>query len=121
MLSGLGLDPNTTIKRLGDGFYEQHLILAQLAQLTGHRYLEGFSGDLAQYQTLMDAGKTFALQYHLTPGIALTDAQMAQLTSDIVWLVHQTVTLPDGSTEQVLVPQVYVRVRPGRHRRLRAH
>jgi large exoprotein involved in heme utilization and adhesion len=38
---------------------------------------------------------------------------MAQLTSDIVWLVEQTVTLPDGSTQQALVPQVYVRVRPG--------
>jgi filamentous hemagglutinin len=38
---------------------------------------------------------------------------MAQLTSDIVWLVEQTVTLPDGTTQQVLVPQVYVRVQPG--------
>ncbi|WP_157730977.1 DUF637 domain-containing protein [Variovorax sp. HW608] len=38
---------------------------------------------------------------------------MAQLTSDIVWMVSQTVTLPDGSTQQVLVPQVYVRVQPG--------
>ncbi len=38
---------------------------------------------------------------------------MAQLTSDIVWLVEQTVTLPDGSTQRVLVPQVYVRVQPG--------
>jgi filamentous hemagglutinin len=32
------------------------------------------------------------------PGVALTEAQMAQLTSDIVWLVEQTVTLADGST-----------------------
>ncbi len=35
------------------------------------------------------------------------------LTSDMVWLVQQTVTLPDGSQQAVLVPQVYVRVRPG--------
>ncbi|WP_157730975.1 hypothetical protein [Variovorax sp. HW608] len=54
----------------------------------------------------MDAGATFAKEYHLTPGIALTPEQMAQLTSDIVWMVSQTVTLPDGSTQQVLVPQV---------------
>uniref|UniRef100_UPI001B801E12 hemagglutinin repeat-containing protein n=1 Tax=Xenophilus azovorans TaxID=151755 RepID=UPI001B801E12 len=52
-------------------------------------------------------------QYGLKVGVALTAEQMAQLTSDIVWLVEQTVTLPDGSTRQVLVPQVYVRVRPG--------
>lgn len=38
--------------------------------------------------------------------IALTAAQMAQLTSDIVWLVEQTVTLADGSTERVLVLEV---------------
>ncbi|CAN7526901.1 DUF637 domain-containing protein [Variovorax sp. LjRoot178] len=31
----------------------------------------------------------------------------------IVWLVEQEVTLADGSTQKVLVPQVYVRVREG--------
>jgi filamentous hemagglutinin len=34
-------------------------------------------------------------------------------TSDIVWLVEQTVTLPDGSKQNVLVPQLYVKVQPG--------
>jgi hypothetical protein len=61
----------------------------------------------------MNAGATFALQYGLRPGIALSAAQMAQLTSDIVWLVEQTVILADGSSQRVLVPQVYVRVKPG--------
>ncbi|MBZ8945115.1 hemagglutinin repeat-containing protein, partial [Escherichia coli] len=32
---------------------------------------------------------------------------------DIVWLVNTTVTLPDGSTQTVQVPQVYARVKPG--------
>ncbi len=49
----------------------------------------------------------------LRPGIALTAEQMAQLTSDIVWLVEQTITLADGSTTTALVPQVYLRVQPG--------
>ncbi|MBD9665678.1 filamentous hemagglutinin N-terminal domain-containing protein [Variovorax sp. VRV01] len=113
LLSNLGLDPNNTLKRLGDGFYEQRLVREQVAQLTGFRYLDGFESDEAQYTALMNAGATFAKQYGLRPGIALTDAQMAQLTSDIVWLVEQTVTLPDGSTQRVLVPQVYVRVKEG--------
>ncbi|WP_250205159.1 hypothetical protein, partial [Escherichia coli] len=39
--------------------------------------------------------------------------QMALLTGDIVWLVNTTVTLPDGSTQTVQVPQVYARVKPG--------
>ncbi|SOD25343.1 filamentous hemagglutinin [Variovorax sp. YR752] len=113
LLSNLGLDPNNILKRLGDGFYEQKLIREQVAQLTGYRYLDGFNNDEDQYAALMNAGATFAKQYGLRPGVALSAAQMAQLTSDIVWLVEQTVTLPDGSTQKVLVPQVYVRVLPG--------
>ncbi|CAN7367595.1 two-partner secretion domain-containing protein [Variovorax paradoxus] len=113
LLNNLGQDPNNTLKRLGDGYYEQRLIREQVAQLTGYRYLDGYDSDEAQYTALMDAGLTFARQYGLRPGIALSDAQMAQLTSDIVWLVDQTVTLPDGSSQRVLVPQVYVRVKNG--------
>ncbi|WP_418117013.1 hemagglutinin repeat-containing protein [Variovorax sp. 350MFTsu5.1] len=113
LLNNLGLDPNNTLKRMGDGYYEQRLVREQVAQLTGYRYLDGYDSDEKQYAALMDAGATFARQYGLRPGIALTDAQMAQLTSDIVWLVEQTVTLPDGSTQRVLVPQVYVRVKNG--------
>ena len=113
LLNNLGQDPNNTLKRLGDGYYEQRLIREQVAQLTGQRYLDGYDSDDKQYAALMDAGVTFAQQYGLRPGIALTDAQMAQLTSDIVWLVEQAVTLPDGSSQRVLVPQVYVRVKNG--------
>jgi len=113
LLNNLGLDPNNTLKRLGDGFYEERLIREQVAQLTGYRYLDGFTSDDAQYSALMNAGAAFAQQYGLRVGVALTAAQMSQLTSDIVWLVEQTVTLPDGSTQRVLVPQVYVRVKPG--------
>lgn len=113
LLSGLGLDPNNTLKRLGDGFYEQKLIREQVAQLTGYRYLGGYYSDEEQYTALMNNGATFAGQYGLRPGIGLSEAQMAQLTSDIVWLVEQTVTLPDGSTRNVLAPQLYARLRPG--------
>jgi filamentous hemagglutinin len=33
---------------------------------------------------------------------------VSQLTSDIVWLESQTVSLPDGSVQTVLVPKVYL-------------
>jgi len=113
MLSQLSLDPASTQKRLGDGFYEQKLVREQLAQLTGRRFLTGYSDDEAQYQALMTAGVTVAQAWNLTPGIALTDAQVAQLTSDIVWLVEKEVAQPDGSRIKVLVPQVYVRLQDG--------
>ncbi|SDK95510.1 filamentous hemagglutinin [Franzmannia pantelleriensis] len=113
MLNALKSDPSTTHKRLGDGFYEQRVVNEQIMQLTGQRYLAGHGNDDDQYRALMNAGITFAEQHGLRPGVALTAEQMAQLTSDIVWLVEQTVTLDDGSTVEVLVPQVYVRVREG--------
>jgi filamentous hemagglutinin len=113
LLSALQIDPAATQKRLGDGFYEQRLVREQLAQLTGHRFLGDYTSDDEQYRALMTDGATFAAAHQLRPGIALTDAQIAQLTSDIVWLVEKEVKLPSGQTTKALVPQVYVMVRPG--------
>ncbi|RQO36238.1 hypothetical protein DBR37_07905 [Herminiimonas sp. KBW02] len=113
MLQELSTDPNTIQKRLGDGFYEQMLIREQVAELTGRRFLDGYASDEAQYQALMQAGTAYAKQWELVPGVSLTPAQMAALTSDIVWLVAQEVVLPDGTITTALVPQVYVVPRPG--------
>jgi filamentous hemagglutinin len=112
-LGALAIDPATVQKRLGDGFYEQRLISEQVAQLTGQRFLANYSSDEQEYRALMDAGITYAKTYNLRPGLALSAAQMAQLTADIVWLVEQEVTLADGSRQKALVPQVYVRVKEG--------
>ncbi|MDX1251985.1 MAG: hemagglutinin repeat-containing protein [Gammaproteobacteria bacterium] len=105
----LNLDPERHLKRYGDGFYEQQLVNGQILALTSQRYLTGYRDSEQQYQALMEAGVAFARDYQLTPGVALTGEQMAILTTDIVWLTTRTVTLPDGSTTQVLVPQVYLR------------
>jgi len=83
MLQALSLDPAAMQKRLGDGFYEQRLVNEQVAQLTGQRFLAGYSNEEAQYKALMDAGTTFAQQYQLRPGVSLSARQMAQLTSDM--------------------------------------
>ncbi|WP_309136579.1 hemagglutinin repeat-containing protein [Cupriavidus plantarum] len=56
----------------------------------------------------MNNGVTYAKAFDLTPGIGLTDEQMRQLTTDMVWMVSQDVTLPDGTTQSVLVPKVYL-------------
>lgn len=109
MMQQLSFDPATTQKRLGDGFYEQRLVREQIAQLTGRRFLDGHATDEAQYQALMTSALTQVDAVQLVPGVALSAEQVAQLTSDIVWLVEQTVTLPDGTVTQALVPQVYVK------------
>jgi len=113
MLSALRLEPALLQKRLGDGYYEQQLVRDQVASLTGRRFLGGHRDDEAQYQALLQNGITFAQAHELRPGIALSAQQMAQLTSDLVWLVAEEVTLPDVSVQTVLVPKVYVVAKPG--------
>ncbi|MCH7344727.1 hemagglutinin repeat-containing protein [Pelomonas sp. CA6] len=113
LISALSYDPATVQKRLGDGYYEQRLVREQIGQLTGSRYLAGYDSDEASYRALMQAGASFAKSHQLTPGVALSAEQMAQLTTDLVWLVEQSVTLADGSTQRVLVPQVYLLPRDG--------
>ncbi|WP_256347815.1 hemagglutinin repeat-containing protein [Serratia proteamaculans] len=104
---------DNVLKRLGDGYYEQRLIREQVINLTGQRYLDGYNNDEEQFKALMDQGLTFSQQYNLKVGVALTPEQMGMLTKDIVWLVNAKVTLPDGSQQNVLVPQVYARMQPG--------
>ncbi|CAL60680.1 conserved hypothetical protein; putative haemagglutination activity domain [Herminiimonas arsenicoxydans] len=113
MLQVLATDPDAIQKRLGDGFYEQRIVREQIAQLTGRRFLDGYASEETQYQALMQAGAAYAKEWELVPGVSLTAAQMAQLTSDIVWLVAQEVVLPDGAITTALVPQVYVMPRQG--------
>ena len=101
-------DPKNILKRLGDGFYEQRLVNEQINQLTGRRFLQGYSSDYEQYKALMDNGAQYATKLNLIPGVALTAEQMKQLTSDMVWMVKHEVTLKDGTKTEVLAPQVYI-------------
>ena len=108
MLQNLALDPSTSQKRLGDGFYEQRIVREQISNLTGKPFLSSYSDSQKQYADLMANGITQAKSIQLTLGIALTAEKISQLTSDIVWLVKQDVVLPDGTISQALIPQVYL-------------
>ncbi|ENU1227273.1 hemagglutinin repeat-containing protein [Providencia rettgeri] len=113
-LSSIDIVTNEQLhKRLGDGYYEQRLVRDQLIETTGQRLLGNYNSDEEQYRALLTNGVAFGKQFNLTPGIALSPEQMANLTTDIVWMVNKEVTLPDGRVEMVSVPQVYVRARQG--------
>ncbi|WP_254706803.1 hemagglutinin repeat-containing protein [Ralstonia pseudosolanacearum] len=111
MLSQFRNDPGATLKRIGDGFYEQQLIQQQIIRATGQRFIGDYTSNEDEYKALLAAGVAAGKAFGLNVGTALTDAQMARLTTDIVWLVKQTVTLADGSRQEVLVPQVYLRAK----------
>ena len=109
MMQRLKFDPSVTHKRMGDGYYEQQLIRDRIMALTGRYYLGDYRSNDEQYKGLMDAGIIAAKTLNLRPGIALTAEQVANLTTDIVWIEEQTITLADGSTQKALVPKVYTR------------
>lgn len=113
LLQDPNVDRGHILKRLGDGFYEQRLVAEQIMLATGQRFVGDYRDNETQFKALLRAGAAFARKFHLTVGTALSRAQMNQLTSDIVWMETQTVTLPDGTKQQVLVPRVYLAVRPG--------
>ncbi|MFK0377747.1 hemagglutinin repeat-containing protein [Pandoraea sp. NPDC090278] len=105
MLDLLGIDPSAVERRIGDGFYEAKLIREQILKLTG----QATSGkDDTLIRNLLAQGARAGRDLELRIGIRLTAEQMKALTDDIVWLVRQTVTLPDGTTQEVLVPTVYL-------------
>lgn len=108
LMKQLSVDPAKVAKRLGDGFYEQRLVNEQISQLTGRQYLLGYNNTDEEYRALLDNGVTTAKTLELIPGIALTNSQIANLTTDLVWMVEQTVSLPNGTTQKALVPQVYL-------------
>jgi filamentous hemagglutinin len=108
MLSRLTLDPQQTQKRLGDGFYEQKLVSDQITNLTGRRFLSEIISAEEEFKLLMEQGIAEAHTQNLIPGVTLTTAQVAALTHDIVWMVAQEVSLPDGKKEKLLVPQVFL-------------
>ncbi|WP_200960827.1 hemagglutinin repeat-containing protein, partial [Duganella sp. Root198D2] len=107
LLDNLAVDHATTQKRLGDGFYEQRLVREQLSKLTG-RAPSAAPGDDKLYKQMLSNAASVAQEFNLRPGISLSPEQVSRLTSDIVWLESETVQLPDGSIETVLVPKVYL-------------
>ena len=113
LLEKLNQDPGHILKRLGDGFYEQKLVAEQVMLASGQRFVGDYTDNETQYRAMLSAGADFANQFGLAVGTALTEEQMRHLTSDIVWMVEQTVTLPDGTQQKVLAPQVYLAVKPG--------
>ncbi|WP_206860613.1 hemagglutinin repeat-containing protein [Lysobacter changpingensis] len=103
LLDALRTDPDVIDKRVGDGYYEQRLVLDQIMALTGRRSLNGLDDAFTQYRSLMDGAAAQAERLGLALGVPLTSTQIAALDQDIVWLVEQIV---DG--QKVLVPVVYL-------------
>ncbi|AKG07079.1 hypothetical protein AAX06_01555 [Moraxella bovoculi] len=117
MLKAMRSDPNHIHKRLSDGYGEQARIKDEYYLLTGRHINTDYHSNEEAFKQLMDNGIFHAKQFGYTLGTAFTPDQMANLTTNIVWLVKQSITYTtkdkDGNTitktEDVLVPKLYLR------------
>ncbi len=103
LLRLLGIDPETTEKRLGDANYEAHLMREQLISRTGNALLNGYASEAKQMARLMDQAAGQSESLGLAIGKPLSADQVSRLTQDIVWMVETTV-----GGEKVLQPVVYL-------------
>ncbi|MFG7109454.1 hypothetical protein ACGYWM_32825, partial [Burkholderia pseudomallei] len=102
-LNQIGVNPLTTEKRLGDGFYEQQLVRNQVTQLTGKAVLGPYTDLQGMYQSLMLAGAELSKSLNLPLGMSLSAQQVAALTTNVIIMQAETV-----GGQQVLVPVVYL-------------
>ena len=108
VLSRLKLDPMNIQKRLGDGYYEQQLVMQEIMRQTGKSRLQSGLSAEEQYRQLMDAGISVNKSQSIVLGRGLTEAEQKNLKEDVVLLVSKSVVLPNGKTETVLVPTLYL-------------
>ena len=108
VLSHLNLDPMSIQKRLGDGYYEQQLVMRDIMRQTGKSRLQPGLTAEEQYKRLMDNGIKLSKSQYIALGRGLTADEQKALKEDVVLLVSKTLVLPDGNTHTVLVPTVYV-------------
>ncbi|MGN5289122.1 two-partner secretion domain-containing protein [Aeromonas sp. 11P] len=82
----LGYNPERDIKLLGDAAFDTRVIRDAVLAQTGRRFINGEMGsDLAQMRWLIDNAAQNQRELGLTPGVALTAAQVAQLGRSMVW------------------------------------
>lgn len=103
LLDKLGMTPDATHRRLGDGLYEQRLIREAVVARTGQRYIEGITSDDALFRYLMDNAISYKDTLKLQLGVSLTAEQVAALTHDIVWMEEAQV-----NGQKVLTPVLYL-------------
>lgn len=108
VLNRLKLDPMNVQKRLGDGYYEQQLVMQEILRQTGKNRLQSGLTAEDQYRKLMDAGVNLTKSQSIALGRELTVAEQNNLKEDVVLLVSKSVVLPNGKTETVLVPTLYL-------------
>ncbi|WP_026789751.1 hemagglutinin repeat-containing protein [Pleomorphomonas oryzae] len=98
-----GYQPEATLKRLGDSYFEYRLVENQIFDATGKRSLGASLDPQEMMRALYDNALAAQSALNLAPGVALSADQVAKLTTDIVWMEKTTV-----NGREALVPRLYL-------------
>lgn len=82
--------------------------MQEILRQTGKNRLQSGLTAEEQYRKLMDAGINLTKTQSIALGRELTVAEQNSLKEDVVLLVSNSVVLPNGKTETVLVPTLYL-------------
>lgn len=88
VLNRLKLDPMNVQKRLGDGYYEQQLVMQEILRQTGKSRLQSGLTAEEQYRKLMDAGINLTKSQSIALGRELTVAEQNNLKEDVATEHH---------------------------------
>jgi filamentous hemagglutinin len=98
-----GYNPETSLKQLGDAYFEYRLIQNQIFTQTGSATLGSETDPIKLVASLYDNALAAKDTLGLAAGVALSADQVSKLTQNIVWMEKQTVNGQD-----VLVPRLYL-------------
>jgi filamentous hemagglutinin len=128
-MNRIGLDPfSIDQKFLGDAFMEVEMIKRNLEQISYFQHTviseeeidkminnlyntltpEKIKGIEDKATLLAKTNNNNSIDQSMVFGKELTPEQINSLEEDIIWYVTKTITLPNGETMEVLVPQVYL-------------
>ncbi|MDU2236744.1 MAG: hemagglutinin repeat-containing protein, partial [Fusobacterium periodonticum] len=103
LFKNIKFTPDKDLKLIGDSIYETKLISKAIMETTGQRFLGSYRSDKEQMKGLFDNAISERERLDLKLGVSLSDKQISELKSNIIWYVEENI-----NGKKVLIPKVYL-------------
>ena len=103
LFKNIKFTPDKDLKIIGDSIYETKLISKTILEITGQRFLGNYKSDKEQMKAFFDNAISERERLDLKLGVSLSDKQISELKSNIIWYVEENI-----NGQKVLIPKVYL-------------
>ena len=103
LFKNMKFTPNKDLKLIGDSIYETKLISKTILEITGQRFIGNYKSDKEQMKAFFDNAISERERLDLKLGVSLSDKQISELKSNIIWYVEENI-----NGQKVLIPKVYL-------------